>query len=78
MEVKDILTPLVPNFNTLSADLFSRIQADLADISFLELKVPTIRNIDRIWAEELFGANADDELDEATRLLAFLANRRDV
>lgn len=78
MEVKDILTTLVPNFDTLSADLFSRIQADLADISFLELKAPTIRNIDRIWAEELFGANADDNLDEATRLLAFLANRRDV
>ena len=78
MEVKDILTTLVPNFDSLSDTLFSRIQAEIPNVTFLELKNPEIRNIDRIWAEELFGINANDKLNEASRLLAFLANRRDV
>lgn len=78
MEVKDILTTLVPNFDTLSDTLYTSIQAELPNISFLELKNPIIRDIDRIWATELFGEDADDKLNEASRLLAFLANRRDV
>ena len=78
MEVKDILTTLVPNFCTLSDTLYTSIQAELSNISFLELKNPIIRDIDRIWATELFGEDADDKLNEASRLLAFLANRRDV
>lgn len=78
MEVKDILTTLVPNFDTLSDTLYTKIQAELPNISFLELKNPIIRDIDRIWATELFGEDADDKLNEASRLLAFLANRRDV
>ena len=78
MEVKDILTTLVPNFCTLSDTLYTSIQAELSNISFLELKNPIIRDIDRIWATELFGEDADDKLNEASRLLAFLANRRDI
>ena len=78
MEVKDILTTLVPNFDALSDTLFSRIQSEISNVTFLELKNPEIRDIDRIWAEELFGINANDKLNEASRLLAFLANRRDV
>lgn len=78
MEVKDILTTLVPNFDTLSDTLLSRIQVEMPNISFLELKNPIIRNIDRIWATELFGVLANDKLNEASRLLAFLAKRRDV
>lgn len=78
MEVKDILTTLVPNFDTFSDTLYTKIQAELPNISFLELKNPIIRDIDRIWATELFGEDADDKLNEASRLLAFLANRRDV
>lgn len=78
MEVKDILTTLVPNFDSLSNTLFSRIQAEIPNVTFLELKNPEIRNIDRIWAEELFGISANDKLNEASRLLKFLANRRDV
>ena len=46
-------------------------------ITFVDLHNPIIRNVDRIWAEELFGANANLMLDEATRILAYLADVRE-
>ena len=45
-------------------------------IAFADLNNPEIRNIDRIWASELFGDQANNLLDEARRLLLFLANKR--
>lgn len=77
MEVKDILTTLVPNFEMLSDSLYLKVQQELPAITFLDLKEPVIRNIDCIWAEELFGSHAKDRLTKVARLLAFLANRRD-
>jgi hypothetical protein len=43
----------------------------------LKLKDPQIREIDRIWAIELFDSAPLEKLDIAVRLLRFLANRRD-
>lgn len=49
----------------------------VGSITFVDLHNPIIRNVDRIWADELFGANANLMLDEATRILTYLADVRD-
>ena len=54
MEVADIMTTLVPNFDMLSTKLLERIRKEKDNITFLKLKDPQIREIDRIWAIELF------------------------
>jgi predicted RNA methylase len=77
MEVADIMTTLVPNFDMLSTKLLERIRKEKDNITFLKLKDPQIREIDRIWAIELFDSAPLEKLDIAVRLLRFLANRRD-
>ena len=76
MEKKDILTTLIPDLKALSSGLLSSIKAEKDNIKFLDLQSPQIRMIDRIWAKELFGDDADSILDETVRLLEFLARKR--
>lgn len=76
LELQDVLTTHAPICNMLSKDEISAITNELSNITFLDLNNPVIRNIDRIWAKILFGTNANSVLDDATRLLRFLANRR--
>ena len=76
MEKKDILTTLIPDLSSLSDELIKAVKAEKDNITFLDLQSPTIRKIDRIWAMELFGDEADTILDEAVRLLEFLARKR--
>ncbi len=76
MEVKDILKTLVPDLDTRSAGLLPLLQAEKNHTEFLDLQDPVIREVDRIWAAELFGAEGEDILEEARRLLEFLANKR--
>lgn len=76
MEVKDILKTFVPDLDTRSAGLLPLLQAEKNHIEFLDLQDPVIREVDRIWAAELFGAEGENILEEARRLLEFLANKR--
>lgn len=76
MEKKDIMTTLVPDFKCMSDELITSIKSEKNNISFLDLQNPKIREIDRIWAKELFAKNADSVLNEAVRLLEFLARKR--
>ena len=76
MEVNDIGTTFVPNLDNISQDTIDKLIVEKDTLSFLILNSPEIRDVDRIWAEELFGDEADDILHQAVQLLEFLANRR--
>lgn len=76
MEVNDIGTTFVPNLDDISQYTIERLNAEKDNLVFLNLKSPEIRDVDRIWAEELFNDDAVDMLGQAVRLLEFLANRR--
>lgn len=76
MERGDILSTLVPDFNKLSNNIVEKLEAEKKSISFLDLQNPVARNIDRIWADELFGNDSEAILNETVSLLSFLANRR--
>ncbi len=73
---KDAETTHAPVLNGLTAAERNAVLAEAPNVSFQNLNNPQISHIDEIWAEILFGANASDKLDEAVRLLRFLANRR--
>lgn len=76
MEKKDILTTLIPDLSKVSDDLVKAVKAEKDNITFLDLQNPVIRKTDRMWAKELFGNDADTILDEAVRLLEYLARKR--
>lgn len=76
MESGDILSTLVPTFDKLSKDIVEKLEAEKNNISFLDLQNPVARDIDRIWANELFGNDGESVLSETISLLSFLANRR--
>ena len=73
---KDAESTHAPALGCLTATDRNTIMAEAPNITFQNLKDPSISHIDEIWAEILFGANAANKLDEALRLLRFLANRR--
>lgn len=75
-EVKDVITTHVPIYNLITQGEINDIIAELSNVTFKDLNNPTITHMDEIWAHILFGVNAKDRLDEAIRLLRFLANRR--
>lgn len=77
MEVADIKKTYIPDLSTISATTISRLNAIKSSIEFVDLHDPQIRDVDTIWAEELFGANASAMLDETQRLLTYLANIRE-
>lgn len=71
MEVADISCTLVPDFDNLSQDIILKLEEEKDNISFLKLNHPKIRKVDRIWAEELFGEEAEVRLQEAANLLQY-------
>lgn len=71
MEVADISSTLVPDFDNLSKDIISKLEPEKDNLTFLKLNRPEIREVDRIWAEELFGAEAGIRLQEAMDLLRY-------
>lgn len=77
MEVADIKKTYIPDLSTISATTISQLNAIKSSIEFVDLHDPQIRDVDTIWAEELFGANASAMLDETQRLLTYLANIRE-
>lgn len=76
MEVKDAVTTHVPAIDSLSEEEKNRIIAEIPNVTFKDLNNPVTSSVDEVWAEILFGNDAMIKLDEATRLLRFLANRR--
>lgn len=76
MEVTDIGHTWVPNFNSISQKTVDNLRDIENSITFLTLNNPEVRNVDKVWAEELFNDKADDILEQALRLLNYLANRR--
>ena len=76
MEVADINTTFIPQLDMISLNTRNRINEIKDEIVFLNLKNPEIRDDDKIWAEELFGDEANVILDKAQSLLSFLAHKR--
>lgn len=76
MEVSDIEKTYVPKFDGISRETIDALSTECNAIEFLNLRRPEIREVDRIWASELFGDNADDLLNRAHRMLEYLTNRR--
>ena len=76
MEVADILKTYIPNKDQITINTMDRIKKEIKNIKFVELKNPMVREIDKIWAEELFGKDSTDILEEAKRLLSYLTNKR--
>lgn len=77
MEVKDIKKTLVPNLDHISPVTINKLHNEKKNLTFLNLNNPEIREVDKIWAKELFNvANSEEVLQNSVRLLAFLTNRR--
>lgn len=76
MEVENILTTLVPDMNKIPKDFVDKLKLAKNKIEFIDLQNPQIRKIDKLWAKELFREKADSILNDAQRILKFLANRR--
>lgn len=76
MEVADILKTYIPDKDLITQNTINKIKNKIDNIDFIELKNPVIREVDKIWAEELFGADSGDILEEANRLLSYLTNKR--
>ena len=54
-ELKDVVTTHVPVYSLLTKDEISEISSELPNVSFKDLKNPSITKMDEIWAEILFG-----------------------
>lgn len=76
MEVSDIMQTYIPKTEMVSRGTLDLLKSSYNEIEFVDLQSPQIREIDRIWARELFGDQADATLDNATRLLSYLGNKR--
>lgn len=76
MEVTDIGHTFVPDFDVISLETIEKLMNVSSQIVFLNLKNPQIREVDLIWAKELFKDEADRILETAIQLLAYLANKR--
>ena len=76
MEGTDIERTFVPDFENLPNGLYKKILAEKENIEFLNLRNIKVRDIDKIWAENLFKENADYILEEASRLLSYVVSKR--
>lgn len=76
MEISDIEKTYIPIFDNISQKTKNELIIEYASIEFLNLASPQIRTVDKIWANELFGENAEDVLVIAKRILEYLVNRR--
>lgn len=76
MEVMDMGHTLVPDLDVISEETVKQLAEEADKILFLDLNSPEIRTVDKIWAAELFGEDAEETLDCAQRLLEYQVNRR--
>ena len=77
MEVADIKKTYIPDLSSVSSNTITQLLKIVPTIDFVDLRNPQIRDVDKIWANELFGTNAINMLNDAQRLLAYLANIRE-
>lgn len=78
MELKDILDTYVPNINIIDDNMYKKLECLIPSIEFVDLQKPEIRNIDKYWAEMLFGDEAELILNKSKKLLKYLSNRRNL
>lgn len=77
MEVNDMRLTFIPKLDNIPESVENELKLEKDTLTFIDLKSPTIRNVDLIWARHLFGDDYENKLNEAIRLLSFLANKRD-
>lgn len=73
---KDAEATHAPILSSLTTAERNAILTEAPNIRFHNLNNPHVSHMDEIWAEILFGADSTNKLNEAIRLLRFLANRR--
>lgn len=76
MEVSDIEKTYIPVLSHVSTSTRDALRNVYTSIPFLNLKTPAIREVDNIWAKELFGENANEILMKSKTLLQYLAHKR--
>ena len=76
MEVADIKRTSLPKLEMVSQETVDKLYEIVDKLEFVSLGDPKVRNVDKIWAKELFGNDAELILDEAQRLLTYLSNIR--
>lgn len=76
MEEKDFNPLHVPVTSELSEEEKQRIVSTPIN-EFINLRSPQVRDVDRVWAEILFGENADELIEEALTLVPILVADRE-
>ena len=76
LEKEDYESLHVPKMSELSEDERQRI-VSTPIIVFINLRSPQIRDVDRVWAEILFGENAEGLMDEALTMVPILVADRE-
>ena len=76
MEVNDIMQTYIPKMDMVSNRTLQLLKDSYNEIEFVDFQTPVIRDVDRIWARELFADEAEAMADKAKRLLAYLGNKR--
>lgn len=76
MEVSDIEKTYIPALDDVAQETITALTEEYSSIEFLNLATPEIREVDRIWANALFGEDSEEVLATARRMLEYLANRR--
>ena len=76
MEEKDFNPLHVPVTSELSEDEKQRIVSTPIN-EFIDLRFPQVREVDKVWAEILFGENAEDLIEEALTLVPILVADRE-
>lgn len=76
MEEKDFNPLHVPITSELSEDEKQRIVTTPIS-EFINLRLPQVRDVDRVWAEILFGDNAEELIEEALMLVPILVADRE-
>ena len=76
MEEKDYETLHVPVTLELSEEEKKRITSTPIS-EFINLRSPQVRDVDRVWAQILFGENAEDFIEKAKELIPILVADRE-
>ena len=76
MEITDISKTFIPCISSIPTKFVTKLISMKDSLEFLDLKNPVIRDIDKLWADLIFGDKAQDKLEQAKTLLSFLTNKR--
>ena len=76
MERRQLADTFVPQVECLSPDDVDALVNVLSDIRFLDFNDIRIRPVDALWAGILWGAEAENVLDEAYLYLCLMVGKR--